>query len=257
MNLNIAFGVQQLSQYISKSKVVHFKVFICVLQYLKISHAIGLFFSITTNLHLPGFTYSNWTVSSVFRKLSQGMQSFQAHPSSHENLKSKELCLSAEYRALASLAWEIQLLHELFKDLNKLFTQPTSVYCDNNSTIYLAHNPSFHERSKHIEIYFHVTRERIEAIVIKISPIHTRTQLVKFSIKLLSNPVLEFHISKFGLLNLHSPVYEGELHMDTLTELSLYIIFRLNQLLQLSSLYIGCVVKQHVFWALIPLCEYT
>lgn len=42
---NISFVVQQLNQHVSKPKVIHFKVVVYVLQYLKIAHATCLFYS--------------------------------------------------------------------------------------------------------------------------------------------------------------------------------------------------------------------
>lgn len=68
----------------------------------------------------------------------------------------------AEYRALASLACKVQWLHYLLSDLHVSLSMPTSMYCDNKSTIYLAHNPTFHERTKHIKIGGHVVRKNIQ-----------------------------------------------------------------------------------------------
>jgi len=56
----------------------------------------------------------------------------------------------SEYRTLASLICELQWLSYLFKDLHINFQQLASVYCDNKSAIYIAHNPTFHEKRKHI-----------------------------------------------------------------------------------------------------------
>lgn len=114
-----------------------------------------------------------------------------------------------EYSVLVSLACEIEWLNNLFKDLNHSFNQPTSVYCDNNSEIYLAHNPSFLECSKYIEIDYHVTREKIEAYILKLISIHTRVQIDDFLTKLLYKSTFETHISELGLLNLHSSAYGG------------------------------------------------
>jgi hypothetical protein len=55
---------------------------------------------------------------------------------------------------LASLSCELQWLNYLFKDLGIKFDAPAMVYCDNKSAIYLAHNPSFHERTKSIVMLF-------------------------------------------------------------------------------------------------------
>lgn len=56
---DIAFVVQQLSQYLSKSKIIHFKFDVRILQYLKPAPPTYLFYSATTNLILSGFADSD------------------------------------------------------------------------------------------------------------------------------------------------------------------------------------------------------
>lgn len=65
---DIDFLVQQLSQYISKPRIIHFKVVMRVLQYFKSASAIGLFYSATTNFLLSGFANSNWETCYVSHK---------------------------------------------------------------------------------------------------------------------------------------------------------------------------------------------
>jgi hypothetical protein len=111
----------------------------------------------------------------------------------------------AEYRALASLSCELQWLHYLFKDLGIMFDAPAMVYCDNKSAIYLAHNPSFHERTKHIEIDCHVVRERIRSGLIHLLPVPSSAQLADVLTKQLSSSAFSGLISKLGLMDIHSP----------------------------------------------------
>ncbi|XP_058756517.1 uncharacterized mitochondrial protein AtMg00810-like [Vicia villosa] len=160
---DIAFAVQQLSQYISNPKIVHFKAAIRILQYLKIALATSLFYAANSNLLLSGFANLDWVACPLTRKSVTGYAVFLGSSliywKSKKHTTVSQSSSEAKYRALASLVCEVQWLHYLFKDLNHNFNQPTSIYCDNNSAIYLAHNPSFHERSKHIEIDCHVTRK--------------------------------------------------------------------------------------------------
>ncbi|MEI4920760.1 Ty1/Copia family ribonuclease HI, partial [Klebsiella pneumoniae] len=41
--------------------------------------------------------------------------------------------------------------------------QPLILWCDNTGAGSLAHNPMFHSRTKHIEIYLYYLRDRIAA----------------------------------------------------------------------------------------------
>ncbi|BAU01282.1 hypothetical protein VIGAN_11048600, partial [Vigna angularis var. angularis] len=84
----------------------------------------------------------------------------------------------AEYRALASTTCEIQWLMYLLHDLKQPLPQLVPLIYDNQSAIQIAHNPTMHERTKHIEIDCHLIRDKVQAGVIKLLPISTLAQLV-------------------------------------------------------------------------------
>jgi hypothetical protein len=111
----------------------------------------------------------------------------------------------AEYRALASLTCELQWLQYLFQDLHITFTQSASVYCDNKSAIYLAHNPTFHERSKHIELDCHIIREKLQSKLIHLLPVPSKSQLADVLTKPLHSPAFSSLLSKLGLCSIHHP----------------------------------------------------
>lgn len=111
----------------------------------------------------------------------------------------------AEYRALASLVCEIQWIHYILSDLELTQDKPSAVYCDNRSAIYLAHNPTFHERTKHIEIDCHVVREKIQKKVVHLLPITSENQLADVFTKPLYSTSFYSLLSKLGLINIHSP----------------------------------------------------
>ena len=52
-------------------------------------------------------------------------------------------------------------MKRLLKDLQEEVSDPTTIYCDNLSSIQLAKNPVFHARTKHIEVHYHFVRERV------------------------------------------------------------------------------------------------
>ncbi|KEH21922.1 DnaK family protein [Medicago truncatula] len=127
----IAFAVQQISQFVSKPKQVHYKAATRILQYLKSCPAKGLFYSSSADLSLSGFADSDWATYPTSRKSASGYavfigSSLISWKSKKQNTVSRSSS-EAEYRALASLTCEIQWLHYIFKDLHITFTKPTSV----------------------------------------------------------------------------------------------------------------------------------
>ena len=77
----------------------------------------------------------------------------------------------AKYRALADTTFELLWLRWLLKDLDVSASSATSLYCDNQSVIYIAHNDVFHERTKHIEIdcyfiHYHLIHGALKLILV-------------------------------------------------------------------------------------------
>ncbi|PNX99076.1 retrovirus-related Pol polyprotein from transposon TNT 1-94, partial [Trifolium pratense] len=57
---DIAFLVQQLSQFLDAPTSIHFKAAQKVLRYLKVNPGTSLFFPRSSSLQLLGFTYDDW-----------------------------------------------------------------------------------------------------------------------------------------------------------------------------------------------------
>ena len=63
---------------------------------------------------------------------------------------------------------------------------PTTIFCDNQSTIKLAKNPVYHARSKHIEVHHHFVRDLIESQELELQFCGTEDQLADIFTKALS-----------------------------------------------------------------------
>jgi len=105
----------------------------------------------------------------------------------------------AEYRSMrrvvAELAWLSRLLHELtITDLT-----PIPVKCDNQAAIYIAKNPVFHERTKHIELDCHFVRHKLMAGLIRLTHVPTQQQLADLFTKPLTGLRHHFLKSKLGV----------------------------------------------------------
>ena len=83
----------------------------------------------------------------------------------------------AEYRALADTTCELVWLCWLLVDMDAPQPIDTSLYCNNRSAIYIAHNDVFHKRTKHIEIDCHITRQHLKKGNLKLFSISSADQL--------------------------------------------------------------------------------
>ncbi|WMV57441.1 hypothetical protein MTR67_050826 [Solanum verrucosum] len=79
---------------------------------------------------------------------------------SRRSITGAQLKLSIEL--WASIVAEIVWVVGLFQELGVSISQHVSLYSDNTSTLQIATNHVFHERTKHIEIDCHFMRENIQ-----------------------------------------------------------------------------------------------
>ena len=75
--------------------------------------------------------------------------------------------VESEYRSMATVTSEVVWLITLLKTFGLNHSQPAFLYCDSKAALYIAANPVYHERTKHIEIGYHFIQEKIEDGVIK------------------------------------------------------------------------------------------
>jgi hypothetical protein len=63
---------------------------------------------------------------------------------------------------MTSTIKKIVWLRWLLADMRVSLSHPAPMYYDNQSSIQIAHNSVFHERTKHIEIDYHLTRHHLK-----------------------------------------------------------------------------------------------
>ena len=105
---------------------------------------------------------------------------------------------------MTTVTSEIVWLIALFKTFGVHHTQLAYLYCNIKAALYIAANPMYHERIKHVEVDCHFIREKIQAGVIKTFHIPTRHQIVDFFTKALGQKQFFHLLSKMNLISIYS-----------------------------------------------------
>nr|GEU59884.1 glycerol-3-phosphate acyltransferase 1 [Tanacetum cinerariifolium] len=124
----------------------------------------------------------NWAICPKTRKSVIGFCVFLRQSMvSWKSKKSKTLSKSfaeAEYISMTSATCEVIWLGDLLHSLGLKGLYPVELFYDNSSTIRIAANHVFHERTKHFELDVHLVREKFSTRIIKTVKIHIDIQTV-------------------------------------------------------------------------------
>ena len=74
-------------------------------------------------------------------------------------------------------------MRRILEELGCLQSQPTTILCDNSSTIKLSKNPVLHGRSKHIDVRFHFLRDLTKEGVVRLVHCGTKEQVADIMTK--------------------------------------------------------------------------
>jgi hypothetical protein len=106
--------------------------------------------------------------------------------------------------AACNATQEAMHLRVLLRDLGFEQNGPTIIMEDNQGCIALSENPINHRRTKHIDVRYHYTRERVEAGAVKLVYVPTEWQLAD----LLTKPLEAPRLAKLRKLLMEGPMVE-------------------------------------------------
>lgn len=118
---------------------------------------------------------------------------------------------------MASVACEITWVLQLLEDLKVEHSRP-AMFCDNQTTLYIAVNPVFHERTKHIEVDCHLVRDKIVERVIKTFHVATNAQVADIFTKSLGYSSFARLSENLGLKDIFVPNKVKESSLVQVTE---------------------------------------
>ncbi|XP_042056507.1 secreted RxLR effector protein 161-like [Salvia splendens] len=154
--LDISFDVGLVSHFLDKPKQVHWDAVIRILQYIKKSPGKRLLFKKNGHLKIEGYSDADNAGSKSDRKSTYVYCTYLGGNLVTWRSKKQHIVArssaEAEYRVMAHTATEMIEVKNLLGELRFTFNEPLPMHCDNQAAVYIANNPIFHERTKHIEI---------------------------------------------------------------------------------------------------------
>jgi hypothetical protein len=120
------------------------------------------------------------------------------------NRKQRSVALSsaeAEYMAASQATCEAIWMRKILVGLFGQMMDPTVIYCDNQSCIKLSLRIFFHDRSKHIDIWYHHLWDCVQRQIMLLQYIPTEEQDVDILTKALSRGKFEFHRCRIGVVD--------------------------------------------------------
>ena len=193
----LCYSIHVLSQVMHKPRAVHWEAVVCVLKYLKGSPGQGIMLKSVSDLRVRTFCDSDWaSCPNTRRSLSAYVVLLGDSPISWKTKKQDTVSHSsaeAEYRSMAAALREMKWLKRLLADMGIRHNMPMELFCDSKSALYIAANPVFHERTKHIEANCHSVRDAVQDRLIVTRHVRTTEQLADIMTKALGSAA--FHYS--------------------------------------------------------------
>lgn len=200
---DLAFAVQALSQFMHAPRLPHFNALVHTLSYVHSTTGQGIIIKGSNQLTLQAFSDSDWASCPDSRRSVTGyLLMLGSSPISWKSKKQSTISRSsseAEYRAMAAASAEVVWVVRLLKELGIHDLCPVTLHCDNQSALHIARNPVFHDRTKHIELDCHFTREKVLEGLITLTYLPSKLQLADMLTKALSSPQFLDLLSKLGI----------------------------------------------------------
>lgn len=205
---DIAFAVNDVSRFIANHSNEHWQAVKRIFRYLKGTIDAKLVFHLNGNVNMHAFTDADWASEIDKRRSCSGYVVKMSNAAVSWNSKRQPIVAlsstEAEYIALSSAVREVIWIRQLAQEVDHEFSGPTVIYCDNQSTIKLSASEAYRPRTKHIDVRFHHTRDKIDDDTIKIEFCPTKNMTADVLTKAVTREKTNFCASEMGL-NLFEP----------------------------------------------------
>jgi histone deacetylase 1/2 len=162
---DLSFAVNKVCQFLSSPTEVHWEAVKRILRYVRGTIDTGLHIQKSSSSLLSIFTDADWAGNVDDRRSTGGFAVFFGPNlvswSARKQPTVSRSSTEAEYKALANGTAEGTWIQSLLKELRISQPRAPVLWCDNLGATYLAANPVFHARTKHIKVDFHFVREKV------------------------------------------------------------------------------------------------
>src|SRR5437667_1050348 len=199
----LAYAIQQLSQFNANPTNAHLQAAKRVFRYLKGTQTTGLIYGkCNGDITIQGYCDADYAADGDRKSISGYVFTLAGSPISWQAKKQTTVAQStveAEYAAMAHAAKEMIWLQYLLKDLGMSKYAPTTLFCDNQGAISLAKNPTHHAKMKHVDVQLHFIRDHIEKGTIRVEYCPTEDMLADLMTKRLAR---ERHVRLMGMMEM-------------------------------------------------------
>ncbi|KAE8716517.1 hypothetical protein F3Y22_tig00110114pilonHSYRG00185 [Hibiscus syriacus] len=181
---DIAQAVGVVSRYMANSGKEHWNTIKRILRYIKGTSNVALYYG-GSNLLINGYVDSDYARD--LDKISCGYIHNRGR-----------ICSS--YTSSKEAIWLKMLLEELGHN-----QEYVSLFCNSQSALHLARNPTFHSRTKHIRVQYHFIHEKVEEVTVDMQKIHTKDNIAYFMTKAINADKFTWYRFSCGLSETTSP----------------------------------------------------
>jgi hypothetical protein len=207
---DLTFPVNKVSQFFAQPTESHWQEVKRILRYIKGTLHYGLKILPSSDFNIIAFCDADWAGCPDDRRSTTGFAIFLGPNiiswSSKKQSTVSRSSTEVEYRAMAVTAAEVSWINALLEELWCSSTKVPALWCDNLSATFLAANPVFHVRTKHIELDYHFVREKLSAKQLTVHFICSADQIADILTKSLAKP-------RFHMLRDKLTVFSKQLHL--------------------------------------------
>lgn len=180
---DISFAVSDTVRWNKRPRRSHWMAVKRIFRYLKGTIHLGILYygDPRKDLKIIGYSDADFGNDIKDRKSRTGYVFIMGH-GAIAWVSGRQPCLAqstteSELIAANEASREVVWLKRLLNSIGIPQKGPTTIHCDNQSTIRFIKNPVDHKRTKHVDIRFLYVRERVEAKNVEVSYVQTRHQI--------------------------------------------------------------------------------